>query len=82
MGTASTSKISMTKIAIVWNDVDFDVYVNGVKINSQVASSAFSANDLTSFGFSFSNNFHGNIKESRVYMSDITESEAITLTTL
>ena len=73
----------VNKIAIKWKNSDFCTFINGVKVDSQLSGSSFSANTLSELNFdngSGLNNFFGKVKQLQVYKTALTDDELTILT--
>ena len=73
------------KVALKYKENDFAFWVNGVKVDTDLVGSVFSANTLTKLSFNRgggSLTFYGRTKDLRVYTEALTDSELEDLTTL
>jgi hypothetical protein len=76
-------KSVMSKIAVVWSGTSLTFYINGTKGNTQTILSPFPTNIFNNLTLDFSGvDFYGETKEIQVFNTELTEAEAITLTTL
>ena len=76
--------LEYNKIAFSYKENDFSVYVNGVKVASQLSGSTYPSNTLDKLSFnqgSGSFPFYGNCKDLRVYNTALTDNELKALTT-
>ena len=76
--------IYFNKIAFKYKQNDFSLWVNGVKVVSDLSGGVFANNTLNNINFSQggSNFLYGKIKDLRVYSTALTDSELQALTTL
>ena len=75
--------LSNNKIALKYKSNDFQVYFNGIQLDSNLSGNTFSANTLTGLKFQASNgtsNFYGKTKQVQYFDSALTDSELETLT--
>jgi len=80
-----TDKTEINKIAIKYKLNDWALWVNGVEVDTETSSNAFTANSLDVLDFDRGNNtnyFYGNTKQLLYFPSALTDSELQTLTTL
>ena len=90
IGTVTQASIESTidagfmKLAFQWQQNNFSLYKNGVKIGEDLLGSVGSVGlfDTLSFNRGSFNDFQGELKQFSVYDSVLTEAELITLTTL
>ena len=76
---------SLNKIAIRFELNNYAVFLNGVKIISDLSVNAPPINTFNDFSFSRgngSNNFYGKVKDLRIYNTALTDSELTQLTTI
>jgi hypothetical protein len=77
------AKSVMSKIAVVWSGTSVTFYINGTKGNTQAILTPFPLNTFNNLTLDFSSSdFYGETKEIQVFNTELTEAEAITLTTL
>tara|TARA_R110000803_G_scaffold59836_1_gene118779 strand:- start:4 stop:981 length:978 start_codon:yes stop_codon:yes gene_type:complete len=79
-----TSSTSTNKIAAKWKAGDFALWVNGVEVSTATGSS-YSASTLTTFSFDNANGvdlFQGNLNQTLLFPTALTDTELATLTTL
>jgi len=80
-----TDKTALNKIAIKYKVNDWALWVNGVEVDTETSSTAFTANSLDVLDFNRgndSNYFFGNIQSLMVFPSALSDTELATLTTL
>ena len=77
----SFSPTSVNRVALRYEPNNYALYVNGVKVNSQSSGSTFADGVLTETNFSPPSPFYGNIKQTLVFPTALTDSECIALTT-
>ena len=73
------------KVALKYKENDFAFWVNGVKVDTDLVGSVFSANTLTKLSFNRGGGslpFYGNTKDLRIYDKALTDDELIKLTTI
>ena len=78
-----TDKTTTNKIAIKYKLNDWALWVNGVEVDTENSSNAFTTNSLDVLDFDRGNNsshFYGNVKQIQYYDSALTDSELETLT--
>ena len=74
--------IESNKIAFLWSENKFQLWVNGIKVMEDL-SGATASNVFSELKFSLANgadNFYGNIKDVRVYNTALTDAELQALT--
>lgn len=78
----STSDIS--KVAFVYKENDFRLYVNGTLVASDTSGSVPSVGTLSDLSFNRINlvPFYGNVKDLQVFTTALTDAELIALTTI
>jgi hypothetical protein len=76
--------MDLNKIAIRWSENDFNVFVNGVSVYSNLTYNPPVSGSLTglSFGRNSSQYFFGNTKDLRIYAEALTDEELTELTTI
>jgi hypothetical protein len=75
--------LTYNKIALKYKTNDFQVYFNGIELDSSVSGNTISANTLTTLKFQASNgtsDFYGNVKDVRLYNTALTDQELQALT--
>ena len=75
----------LTKIAVKFNSIGFYLYINGVLAGSNLTSTTFPINTLTSLKFTrgdAAHSFEGKTKALAVYKTALTDAELIALTSL
>ncbi len=78
-------KTTINKIAIKYKLNDWALWVNGVEVDTESSSNAFTPNSLDVLDFHRGNNtnpFYGNVKQLMVFDEALSDSELATLTTL
>ncbi len=74
------------KVAFLYKENDFKVYINGSLVSSDTNGSVWSANTITKLSFSeintSANKFEGKVKDLKLYNTELTDQELINLTTL
>jgi len=72
------------KIAFKYKENDFSLWVNGIKVDSDLSGSVFSEGTLNNFDFALVNNFffYGNVNQVLYFPTALTDSECIELTTI
>lgn len=76
---------AFNKIAVKYKVNDWALWVNGVEVDTETSSTAFTANSLDVLDFNRgndSNYFYGNVQNLMVFPSVLTDDELETLTTL
>ena len=79
-----SDKTTINKIAIKYKLNDWALWVNGIEVDTETSSVAFTSNSLDVLDFdrgNNSNNFYGNTKDLRVYNTALTDAELQALTT-
>jgi len=79
-----SDKTTINKIAIKYKLNDWALWVNGIEVDTETSSVAFTSNSLDVLDFdrgNNSNNFYGNVKDLRVYNTALTDAELQALTT-
>jgi hypothetical protein len=77
------SSFMFNKIAIKYKENDFSLWINGVKVSSQLSGSTLSSNVLTRISFDGGGNtaqFYGKCKNIQLYKTALTDEECILLT--
>ncbi len=72
------------KLAFKYKENDFSLWVNGVKVATDIVGVTFNPNTLNRLNFNAGNGsapFYGNVKDVRVYNTALTDSELAALTT-
>ena len=80
-----SDKTTINKIAIKYKLNDWALWVNGIEVDTETSSVAFTPNSLDILDFDRSNNsnqFYGNAKDVRVYNTALTDAELAALTTI
>jgi hypothetical protein len=75
--------LTYNKIALKYKTNDFQVYLNGIELDSSVSGNTISANTLTTLKFQASSgtsDFYGNVKDVRLYNTALTDQELQALT--
>jgi hypothetical protein len=75
--------LTYNKIALKYKTNDFQVYLNGIELDSSVSGNTISANTLTTLKFQASSgtsDFYGNVKDVRLYNTALTDQELQVLT--
>jgi hypothetical protein len=78
-----TDKTTTNKIAIKYKLNDWALWVNGVEVDTENSSNAFTTNSLDVLDFDRGNNsshFYGNTKQIQYFDSALNDSELETLT--
>ena len=74
------------KVAFLYKENDFKVYINGSLVSSDTSGSVWSANTITKLSFSeintSANKFEGKVKDLKLYNTALTDQELINLTTI
>ena len=79
------SALDMNKVACVWKQNDFSLWINGVEVGTDILGNTFSANVLDRLSFSEGNqtlNFFGKTSQVQVFKTALSDTELQTLTTL
>jgi hypothetical protein len=80
-----SDKTTINKIAIKYKLNDWALWVNGIEVDTETSSVAFTSNSLDALDFdrgNGSNNFYGNIKQIQYFDSALTDQELQQLTSL
>ena len=80
-----SDKTTINKIAIKYKLNDWALWVNGIEVDTETSSVAFTSNSLDVLDFDRGNNsnkFYGNTKDLRVYNTALTDQELQALTTI
>jgi len=78
-----SNSLSNNKIAFKYKENDFSLYVNGVKVGTDLIGTTLTSGNLDTLTlYAFSNYFYGNCKDLRVYNTALTDAELIELTTI
>jgi len=79
-----TDSTSQNKIAFKYKLNDFALWVNGVKVGTDISGTTFTANTLNKISFDLfgANYFYGKIKNLQLYKTALTDEELQQLTTL
>jgi hypothetical protein len=78
-----SDKTTINKIAIKYKLNDWALWVNGIEVDTETSSNAFTPSSLDVLDFdrgNNSNNFYGNVKDLRVYNTALTDAELQALT--
>ena len=78
-----TDKTIINKIAVKYKQNDWSLWVNGIEVDTETSSNAFTANSLDVLDFDRGNNsnsFYGNINNIKLYSTALTDAELIALT--
>ena len=78
----SFDSTAVNKVALRYAPNNFALYVNGVKLDSQLSGSTFADGVLTETNFSPPSPFYGNIKQTLVFSTALTDDELAALTTI
>jgi hypothetical protein len=81
---ATTDIKTDMKVAIVYNDTSHSLFVNGIKIGTQIVNSSYTLGTLNALNFdsgSGVSDFYGNCKDLQVYNTALTDAELQALTT-
>ena len=80
-----TDKTTTNKIAIKYKLNDWALWVNGVEVDTETSSNAFTPNSLDVLDFDRGNNssyFYGNVKALALWKTALTDTQLATLTTI
>lgn len=80
---SSVTLTDYNKLAITWDGVNMEMYLNGVSVGTNSATTPFSSGTLTKINFAretTSDLFESHLKDFRVYKSVLSASELTTLT--
>jgi hypothetical protein len=80
-----SDKTTINKIAIKYKLNDWALWVNGIEVDTETSSNAFTPSSLDVLGFdrgNNSNNFYGNVKDLKLYNTALTDQELQKLTSL
>ena len=78
-----TDKTIINKIAVKYKQNDWSLWVNGIEVDTETSSNAFTANSLDVLDFDRGNNsnsFYGNINNIKLYSTALTDAELQQLT--
>jgi len=74
-----------SKVACVWKDNDYSLWVDGVEVGTDTSASVWSSGTLNTLNFAEANGvnspFFGNTKDLQVYTKALSDAELIKLTT-
>ena len=79
------SALDMNKVACVWKQNDFSLWINGVEVGTDILGNTFSANVLDRLSLSEGNAtspFYGKTKNVQVFNTALTDAQLQTLTTI
>ena len=80
-----TNAVELNKIAYLYSPNNFQLWVNGVKVDFVNSGSTFSSGTIIKIAQGDSNNqrkFYGNIKDLKVYNTTLSNAELQALTTI
>ena len=83
LNTTLSNATDFIKVAFKYKENDFALWVNGVEVDTETSSTAFTANSLDVLDFNRGNNsnyFYGNTKQLLYFPSALTDSDLEELT--